>query len=332
MPSQTEHGKAFELACLKGLEKIISVFGQRVKCQVIKNKSYEIANCFFDNLPSQKHKKILLLAGYKMAEKLVDLEPRLICPTKGFRDVIDLEIQPDEKGIHGDVRDVLALKLLLRSEKVGWQIGISCKHNHKAVKHQRISPSIDIGAQWMNSPSDNIYFDEIMPVFNKIAYLQKSGKQKWLEIADKDIVVYKPLLEAISKQIRRLDELNGQAISSSFLAYLIGKKDFYKVVLEGKKAVSIQGFNFNGTLNHPADNCPPKHRISVLKSPTKIYKIEFKNNYNNTIHIIMDEGWSVSMRIHNASTKIENSLKLDVQLIGIPQNQYKEILPLNNYR
>jgi len=113
-----------------------------------------------------------------------------------------------------------------------------------------------------------------------------------------------------------------------FLAYLIGKNDFYKVVLEGKKAVSIQGFNFHGTLNQPADNHAPKHRVYVSKLPSRIYKIEFKDNSNNTIHIIMDKGWSISMRIHNASTRIENSLKLDVQLIGIPQNQFRETLSL----
>ena len=58
----------------------------------------------------------------KMAAKLADLEPRLIYPVKGFKDVIDLQIQPDEKGIKGDVRDVLALKILLKSEKIGWEI------------------------------------------------------------------------------------------------------------------------------------------------------------------------------------------------------------------
>jgi|SRR3989304_3465784 len=328
MPSQTEHGKAFEFACLKSLENIIATSGQGVKCKVKINETYKIANRFFDALPSQKHKDILLAASQQMARKLADLEPRLIYPVKGFNDIIDLEIQPDEKGIHGDVRDVLALRILLKSEKIGWEIGISCKHNHKAVKHQRISPRIDIGSQWLNSPSDIEYFNEITPVFTLIDSLRKSGTQKWLEVKNKDTSIYKPLLEAIKNQIERLDKSKGQSICSNFLAYLIGKNDFYKVVLEGKKDVSIQGFNFNGTLTQLADSHVPKHRVSVLKLPSKIYKIEFKDNSNNTIHIIMDEGWSISMRIHNASTRIENSLKLDVQLIGVPQTQYREILPL----
>jgi hypothetical protein len=133
MPNQTEHGKAFEFACLKGLENIISSAGQGVKCQAVLNESYKIAQDYFHNLPNQKHKDILLLAGSMMASKLADLEPRLLYPVKGLSDTISLEIQPDEKGIQGDVRDILALKIKLKSEITGWEIGISCKHNHKAV-------------------------------------------------------------------------------------------------------------------------------------------------------------------------------------------------------
>jgi len=63
MPSQTEHGKAFEFACLKGIENTITNLGKGIKCQVKVNDSYNIANQFFNALPSQKHRDILLLAG-----------------------------------------------------------------------------------------------------------------------------------------------------------------------------------------------------------------------------------------------------------------------------
>ena len=32
----------------------------------------------------------------------------------------------------------------------------------------------------------------------------------------------------------------------------------------------------------------------------------------------MDEGWQFSFRIHNASTYVENSLKFDIQIVGMP--------------
>jgi len=32
----------------------------------------------------------------------------------------------------------------------------------------------------------------------------------------------------------------------------------------------------------------------------------------------MDGGWQFSFRIHNASTKVETSLKFDIQIVGMP--------------
>ena len=34
--------------------------------------------------------------------------------------------------------------------------------------------------------------------------------------------------------------------------------------------------------------------------------------------MILDEGWQISFRIHNASLKLETSLKFDINLIGNP--------------
>lgn len=328
MPNQTEHGKAFEYACLKGIENIITNLGQGINCRINRNNSFVLAKNYFETLPSQNHRNILINAGNKMAEKLSVLEPRLIYPVSGLKDIIHLEIQPDTVGKEGDVRDILALKILLKSDKIGWEIGVSCKHNHKAVKHQRLSPHINIGTMWMNLPSNQTYFDDIIPVFKLIDSIKNAGTENWNEISDKETKIYKPLLKAVIKEIEYLCKLNRQDACKNFLSYLIGKKDFYKVVVDGKKSVSMQGFNFNGTLNQPADSHKPIFSVPILELPKQIYNIEFKKNSNTTINIAMDQGWSISMRIHNASTKIENSLKLDVQLISMPQNLYKESISL----
>lgn len=34
--------------------------------------------------------------------------------------------------------------------------------------------------------------------------------------------------------------------------------------------------------------------------------------------VVYDEGWEISMRLHNASTNVEPSLKFDAQLIAFP--------------
>lgn len=48
------------------------------------------------------------------------------------------------------------------------------------------------------------------------------------------------------------------------------------------------------------------------------YSFDFKPNSTNTVELYMDGGWQFNFRIHNASTKVETSLKFDVQIVGIP--------------
>jgi hypothetical protein len=329
MPGQTEHGKAFEYACLKGLDTIIRKYGQGISSQIISNDTYCTAKQFFDTLPDIEHKNLLLSAGEKMVMKLKELEPRLIYPVQGFSDTIRLEIQPDEKGVHGDVRDVLALRILLESERIGWEIGISCKHNHKAVKHPRISPHINIGKEWVDVPSDIQYFDDIKPVFEIINESIKAGVLTWSEIKGKDELIYRPLMIAVKNQILRLFKSEGPKFCENLLSYLIGKNDFYKVIIENtKNIISIQGFNFHNSLSLSAGTIHASNKVKLLKLPSQIHDIDFKNNSNSTLLIVMDQGWTISMRIHSAKTNLEKSLKLDVQLIGVPQEFYKESLAI----
>lgn len=59
------------------------------------------------------------------------LEPQLTEPNGN--EPLFLSLQADAEGIKGDVRDVLCIR-----KKNGWEIGLSCKHNHHAVKHSRL--------------------------------------------------------------------------------------------------------------------------------------------------------------------------------------------------
>ena len=43
-----------------------------------------------------------------------------------------------------------------------------------------------------------------------------------------------------------------------------------------------------------------------------------------TIHIVCDQGWEISARIHSARTRVETSLKFDINLIGVPPNLYSQ--------
>ena len=48
---------------------------------------------------------------------------------------------------------------------------------------------------------------------------------------------------------------------------------------------------------------------------------------DNKVTIVCDEGWTLTMRIHNASSKIEPSLKFDVQLISVPNSIHIQVEP-----
>ncbi len=50
----------------------------------------------------------------------------------------------------------------------------------------------------------------------------------------------------------------------------------------------------------------------------QIVALEFKPGSTNTVEMFLDNGWQLSFRIHSASTKVEPSLKFDVQFIGMP--------------
>lgn len=61
--------------------------------------------------------------------------------------------------------------------------------------------------------------------------------------------------------------------------------------------------------------------------PTQFYHIGFKPDSDNTIEVVCDEGWQISMRIHNASSRVEPSLKFDVQLISMSSSVHAQVEP-----
>ena len=87
-------------------------------------------------------------------------------------DVLQLEIVSDTQGQTGDVRDVLVIRSLQK-----WEVGISAKNNHRAVKHSRLSNDINFGEKWVCVPCSSNYFTEIKPIFDMLAKLRTASKQ-----------------------------------------------------------------------------------------------------------------------------------------------------------
>lgn len=312
MAIQTKLGKAFEYACLQSLQSHL-IDNQIVKLE--ENTSLSVTRSFYESADAKMKKKMNL--GADAAVKVIlRLEPQLENSSTNIP--LILSVQEDAKGIVGDVRDVLCVR-----KQNEWEIGISCKHNHSAIKHSRLSSLIDFGKQWFDIPCSKQYFERIDQLFDELKEMKKNN-MLWRDVVNKDKRFYIPLLNAFMEELKRLDVNNPRIVPERMLHYLLGRKDFYKVItLDTKRLTQVQAFNIYGTLNRNSGSIRPQTKIQQLNMPTKFYDIDFKMNSSNTINITCDGGWAISMRIHSASSKVEPSLKFDIGLIGVPATLYK---------
>lgn len=314
---QTINGKAFEYA-------LLNQFLERLKISttvsVVENDPFKTAKKCFLSFDEKERSHYSLVASFAV-NFLLDIEPRL---SNGIsnNDILQLEIVSDKAGQSGDVRDVLAIRSLQK-----WEIGISAKNNHRAVKHSRLSNEIDFGLKWLNVPCSANYFEEIKPVFDNLAKLRTASKstQKWETLGDYHTSVYVPVLNAFRKELLKLDTENFGIIAERLIEYLVGRQDFYKVI-KGKNKVEIQAYNLHGTLNLPFENIKPKAKIQKLKLPNRLVEVVYQENSKTTLLVTLNEGWQISFRIHNASSRIEPSLKFDINLVSAPHSLFSNQL------
>ena len=134
-----DQGRAFEFITLITLEEEISKVREAT---IIKNSSYDATKRAWDsidkNLQSDLKKAAIAAVG-----SIFDLEPMIL---EDGNDKLELLVQQDSQGEKGDVRDILIVR-----RNVKWEIGLSLKHNHFAVKHSRLSKRIDFGKKWYNN-------------------------------------------------------------------------------------------------------------------------------------------------------------------------------------
>jgi hypothetical protein len=307
MSLQTVYGKAFEYSCAFQLYEDLR---KNQNVEIVRNNSFEIAKSSFERMTSEQQ-GLLDKASKAAVNTLKRLEPRL--ENDDSTEPLVIGIQEDAKGQSGDVRDVL----FIRKSK-DWEIGISVKHNHSAVKHSRLSDSIDFGEKWLGFNCSENYFNNIKPLFDELRLLKEKNVD-WKDLDRKAERFYIPLLQAFIDEIKRIDTENPNEVPKRLLEYLLGRYDFYKVIsLENRKTTQILAFSLHGTLNQSAGNVKPLIKLPISKMPNRIYDIYFKPESDNTVLLALNEGWELSFRIHSASSKVEPSLKFDITLIGQP--------------
>jgi hypothetical protein len=316
---QTAYGKAFEYACLNSLYVLLSP-SQDV--QIVGTPQLETAQGYFNEVAGGLRDN-LTLAGNAAARVIIRLEPQLGHP--GDNVPLFLSLQADSQGQRGDVRDILCIR-----RQNGWEIGLSCKHNNAAVKHNRLSATIDFGAEWFGIPCTRDYFSTVAPLFEELRAIRENSNDTalWSGIADKSEHFYVPLLRAFMDELARMDSANPHAVPGRLVRYLVGNNDFYKVITDDRRrATRVEAINLAGTLNRPSGLQQSIVSVQRLRLPTRFFHIGFKEESETTVEIVCDEGWSVSMRIHNASQYVEPSLKFDVKLIALPHTIHAQVEP-----
>ena len=180
-----------------------------------------------------------------------------------------------------------------------------------------MAKGLDFGNKWFGIPCSENYWNDIRPIFDYLTE-KKADNKKWNELPSKDKTVYVPLLQAFIDELNRSNALDS-SVPQKMVEYLLGEFDFYKVIsIDSKRITRIQSYNMHGQLNRASKTIKPQIHIPVACLPTRIVNLEFKPNSTNTVELYMDGGWQFSFRIHNAATKVETSLKFDIQIVGMP--------------
>ncbi len=310
MAKQVNNGKAFEYAIAKSYADFLIENGLKVR--LINDSAFNVAKINFDNSPAPEQRRFFAAANATL-ETMVKIEPGLTTQ-QGERDELLIRIANDAEGIGGDVRDIIFCR-----KYTSWEIGISAKNNHEAVKHSRLSKDLDFGKSWVGVNCSSSYWDDVLPIFNYLSKLKDENPgMNWAQIDKKEENVYLPLLDAFKKEVLFIYN-NNLDIAGKLVSYLIGRHPFYKIIKnDTNNLVIVKAFNLDGYLNKTIAGIKPHAKTETIKLPKRIIEFDLMEDSLTTLNMVLDGGWSISFRIHNAEKKVVPSLKFDINLTGNP--------------
>jgi hypothetical protein len=150
-------------------------------------------------------------------------------------------------------------------------------------------------------------------LFSELAALRKqsSGQMKWSDLSEYQARFYLPVLEAWRAELLRVaggDGDESKLAATALCQYIIGRIDFWKVVSRPDQ-VKLYAFNMKDSLGT---------NKTIL--PNRILGIDDYDGSKYSMTVRMNEGYQFNFRLHNASSKVEASLKFDVQSEGLPSH------------
>ena len=267
-------GRAYEYICLLTLAEEINKIR---KAEIEKNSAYQAAEHAWSLMPDG-FKSILSSSASAAVSTIFDMEPMII---ENGDDILTLKIQTDNEGKDGDVRDIV-----LARQDVQWEIGLSLKHNHFAVKHSRLAKGLDFGKKWFGIPCSEQYWKDIKPIFDYLA-TQKSNKKNWSDLPTKDTAVYVPLLQAFMYELNRSNALDS-SVPKKMVEYFdehgqLVKEEYDaedpKVRHERKKGKWEEGYFQNG-IYAPKCSCCGENQYAAVTIDIKgnVHKMAYCPN------------------------------------------------------
>ena len=151
-------------------------------------------------------------------------------------------------------------------------------------------------------------------------------------------VFYAPIIKLFINEIKRLGVTNqndsiekqesAKTFTKLFFEYMFGTQDFYKFIKDdSSESTKVYPYNMHGTLMCPYEGVKNNQAVKMITMPEEIVEVRAKPNSKTTMEIYFDQ-WIISMRLHNADTKItRTSLKFYVQIKAQPRKVMGNILP-----
>lgn len=312
MAKNTINGKAFEYACLKQIEAVV------FNVEVEETNPFSTAKNAYERL-SEEEKPLYDHAARTGVKIVLGLEPNLLSSDRDF--ILSIAADRDAQGENGDVRDVL-----VKTKDGKWEIGFSCKHNHEALKHPRITSDYNFGKNWIGISCSDDFLNKMKSIMAPIEEYSKDNVL-WRNVKNK-YHFYDQILDAYMEEIKSLCQMD-KRVPAKLMSYWFGSNDFYKLIMEQVNGnTKIEAFNLKNTLGKSYNNLHPAAKVTKLKYPNRLIHIERKmsdsgNLSNTTLMLYFDRGWTVSLRLHNKDLEATpTSLAWDVELEGLPLTAY----------
>lgn len=278
----------------------------------------------------------------KVAAAYLKMTEPIFSSPKGLHAV--LSAMPDSAGVKGDVRDV-CITIFSDDDKtkIVKELGISCKNNHAAVKHPRITENPDFAFEWTKGKFKcGKEFMQSMSEIQKTIEDYQSKYNTWSEISpdEKMEKVYSPIVTAFVEELRRLGmvekgaseqrRVQAKEFAQLFFEYMFGTQDFYKFIKDDSaRATLIYPYNMHGSLMKTYKGIKNNQAVPCVTMPEEIVEVRIRPSSKTTMEIFFDQ-WIISMRLHNADSSIKKtSLKFDVQIKAQPRKIMSTTIPWN---